>query len=88
MPGMQRVQRRAWICLGDDEQRACRSSWAAVALLPILERPGADTDQRGELLLRETHGRPDCDGIGLGNSRCSQTNLALAEPPRLAKTLS
>jgi hypothetical protein len=61
---MKRFQHRLRVAFGDAEEGAGGAFGAAVALLPVLQRPRADADERSELALAQAQGFPDGAGVG------------------------
>ena len=61
---MKRLQHRLRVAFGDAEEGAGGAFGAAVALLPVLQRPRADADERGELALAEAQCLPDARASG------------------------
>lgn len=61
---MEGLQHGLWVAFGDPKERAGSAFGMAVALLPVLQSPGADSDEGGELGLTEAEFFTNRAGIG------------------------
>ena len=61
---VKRLQHGLRVAFGDAEEGAGGAFGAAVALLPVLQRPWANADECGELALAQAQGLPDSASVG------------------------
>ena len=65
---MKCLQHGLRVAFDDAEEGAGGAFGAAVALLPVLQRPRAEADERSELALAQAQGLPD--GASVGPLKC------------------